>query len=132
MRWIEEHVSGPNLANSLTNRKLYPCLTSFTEAGFVLKPQPRVWRLWLPPFPSPRSPSAAGASVRPCAAERRAETKMSRSHKRPNVCRYFAASGSCHFGDHCAFQHVRGGPLEPVEPRKPPAGEQSSAAAFRV
>ena len=40
------------------------------------------------------------------------------------MCRYFSASGSCHYGEHCAFQHVRSGPdpVMPVDSRKAPAG----------
>ena len=35
---------------------------------------------------------------------------MSRSgKKRAGVCRYFAESGGCHYGEHCQFLHARPG-----------------------
>ena len=35
---------------------------------------------------------------------------MSRSgKKRPGVCRYFAESGGCHFGEHCQYLHAMPG-----------------------
>ena len=32
--------------------------------------------------------------------------RMPSSKRSNNVCRYFATSGSCFYGDGCAFQHV--------------------------
>lgn len=35
---------------------------------------------------------------------------MSRSgKKRAGVCRYFAESGGCHYGEHCQYLHARPG-----------------------
>ena len=49
---------------------------------------------------------------------------ITRSPKR-NICRYFATSGTCFYGDQCQFQHVwlAGGALPPTHPSS--AGERA-------
>ena len=61
---------------------------------------------------------------------------MSRSgKKRAGVCRYFAESGGCHYGEHCQYLHARpGAGFQGQLPSgvRPSAGQAGSGGVIRV
>lgn len=56
-----------------------------------------------------------------------------------NICRYFAASGSCFYGDSCQFQHVSDNSISPpgmmrgaAMPAGPPLRTQSAGQGTQI